>query len=149
MIDLTRRLLVRAALATGALVAGCSPSRASWPTGAFTAREPDAALNELFGTSDFEPSNRIRLSAPETAENGAIVPVTVTTDLEGVESISLLATRNPRPLTSSYIIPAGTLGYISTRIKMQKTADIIAVVKAGGRYYGARERVIVAVGGCT
>jgi sulfur-oxidizing protein SoxY len=149
MIDLTRRLFVRAALITGALTVVCSASRASWPGSAFAAHGLHAALNELLGTSDFEPSHRIRLSAPETAENGGIVPVTVTTDLEGVESISLIATRNPRPLTSSYIIPPGTLGYVSTRIKMQETADIIAIVKVAGRYYGNRKRVVVAVGGCT
>lgn len=149
MIDLIRRQFVRAALATGALAAGCSVSRASWPTGAFTAHEADAALDELLGSSEFKSSHRIRLSTPDTAENGAIVPVTVTTDLEGVESISLIATRNPHPLTSSYIIPSGTSAYVSTRIKMQETADIIAIVKADGRYYGRRKRVVVAAGGCT
>jgi sulfur-oxidizing protein SoxY len=148
MIDLTRRLFVRAALMTGMLAVGCSASRASWPRSAFTAHEVHVALNELLGTSDFEPSHRIRLFAPDTAENGAIVPVTVTTDLEDVRSISLIATRNPRPLTSSYIIPPGTLGYVSTRIKMRETADIIAIVKAATRYYGNHKRVIVAVGGC-
>ncbi len=140
---------MRATLITGTLAVGCSASRASWPGRAFAAHKLHTALNELLGTSDFEPSRRIQLSTPDIAENGGIVPVTVTTDLDGVESISLIASRNPRPLTSSYIIPPGTLAYVSTRIKMQETADIIAIVKAAAKYYGNRKRVVVAVGGCT
>jgi sulfur-oxidizing protein SoxY len=98
--------------------------------------------------NDLFLSDKIKLTVPNIAENGAIVPVIVEADLEGVESISLLAVRNPHPLTCSYVIPGGTLPYVSTRIKMQRTADVIAVVKSEGKLYSASKRVRVAIGGC-
>jgi sulfur-oxidizing protein SoxY len=137
-----------------AFAAGIGISRGSkpqWPEAAFTAHDVDTALQELIGANlnDSIPSDKIKLAIPKTAENGAIVPLTVYADLHGVESISLLAAKNPHALTSSYIIPQGTLPYVSTRIKMQKTADVIAVVKANGKLYSASTRVKVAKGGCS
>jgi sulfur-oxidizing protein SoxY len=149
MTDLTRRLLLRAGLVIGALAVLPRAVLAVWPAAAFTARDLDVALKNITGGRDLVLTDKIRISAPEVAENGAIVPVTVKISLNDVNTISLLAARNPRPLTSTYLVPAGTLAYVSTRIKMQDTADILAVVKAGGQFYGARRRVEVAVGGCT
>jgi sulfur-oxidizing protein SoxY len=153
MVNKTRRLLIQGALGVGAIAALVGFRRAlqpSWPEAAFTARDVEIALHELTGTAeaDLIPSDQIKFAVPNIAENGAIIPVTVEADLEGVESIALFAARNPHPLTSSYVIPAGTLPYVSTRIKMQETADVIAVVKANGKCYSVAKRVKVAVGGC-
>ncbi len=150
----TRRLWLQAALALGALAASLGMPRAllaAWPKAPFTARDADAALRDLFGISETAliPSDKILLDVPDVAENGTIVPVMVTSELEGVESITLLANKNPHPMTSSYLIPKGTLAYVATRIKMQETADVVAVVKANGKFYSVAKRVQVAIGGCS
>jgi sulfur-oxidizing protein SoxY len=150
-----RRLFIKAALGLfTAFAAGIGMPRGSkppWPEAAFTAHDVDTALQEILGASlnNLAPSDKIKLAIPKTAENGAIVPLTVYADLDGVVSISLLAAKNPHALTSTYMIPKGTLPYVSTRIKMQKTAVVIAVVKANGKLYSASKRVKVAVGGCS
>ncbi len=107
MSNRTRRLLLQAALGgLAAVTMGLAKSRsllASWPKAAFTSPHTDTALEALIGTSerDLIPSDKIRLEIPDSAENGAIVPLTVDADLQGAESITVLATKNPHPLTSS------------------------------------------------
>ena len=81
-------------------------------------------------------------------ENGAVVPITVSTKLSGVDSISIIAAENPSPLTSSYDLAKNTEGYVSTRIKMGKTSDVIAVVKSGDKLYSTSQQVKVTIGGC-
>jgi sulfur-oxidizing protein SoxY len=149
----TRRLVMQAVLAVGAITAALRIWRGPWaaaPASAFVAHDVDGALQDLFGATqaDLVASDKIKLIVPDAAENGAIVPLTVAADLNGVEQIAILATDNPRPLTSSYAIPAGTLPYVSTRIKMRASADVLAVVKTSGKLYSTRKRVKVSVGGC-
>ena len=88
------------------------------------------------------------LKAPDIAENGAVVPVTVESDVEGISSISIFAAGNQMPLVASFNLGEGALGFVSTRIKMAKTADVIAVVKAGDRVMSAAKEVKVTIGGC-
>jgi sulfur-oxidizing protein SoxY len=88
------------------------------------------------------------MDAPEIAENGAVVPISVTTTLADVTSISFLVSENPVALVASYKIPAGTLPNVGNRIKMAKTSNVIVVVEAGGKLYSANKEVKVTVGGC-
>jgi sulfur-oxidizing protein SoxY len=85
---------------------------------------------------------------PEIAENGAVVPVTVSTTLADVESISIVVKNNPRPLVASFEIPAGTLPDVSSRIKMGETSDVTAVVKTADGLYSTSRQVKVTIGGC-
>jgi len=121
---------------------------AAWPKSAFEAKKIDDALAKLFGAADNTPSDKIAIKAPDIAENGAVVPVSVKASLDGVESIAILAAKNANPLTSSFTLGNGALPQVSTRIKMGKTSDVIAVVKAGGKVYSARKNVKVTIGGC-
>jgi sulfur-oxidizing protein SoxY len=121
---------------------------AAWPEKAFASTEADAAMSALFGTTEATPSDRITLKVPEIAENGAVVPVTVSTTLENVESISLVVENNPRPLAASFEIPAGTLPDVSSRIKMGETSDVIAVVKTDAGIFSTSKQVKVTIGGC-
>ena len=82
------------------------------------------------------------------AENGAVVPVSVTTTLADVTSISFLVSENPVALVATYRIPTGTLPNVANRIKMAKTSNVIVVVEAGGKLYSANKEVKVTVGGC-
>ncbi|MGB4336189.1 MAG: thiosulfate oxidation carrier protein SoxY [Chromatiaceae bacterium] len=155
MIDAKRRILLKGSLAASAvgvaIGAGLLSPRlvlAAWPEAAFNAQNLDDALKGLLGSAAHEPSDKIDLKAPDIAENGAVVPVTVETTLEGATSITLVASGNMMPLVASFDLGKGALPFISTRIKMGKTANLIALVKAGDKVYSASREVKVTVGGC-
>ena len=147
--DVGRRLLLKGSAALAVLTAlPRALLAAAWPEKAFASTEADAAMSALFGTTEATPSDRITLKVPEIAENGAVVPVTVSTTLENVESISLVVENNPRPLAASFEIPAGTLPDVSSRIKMGETSDVIAVVKTDAGIFSTSKQVKVTIGGC-
>ncbi len=151
----TRRIFLKGSLAGSgvavALSAGLlSPARvlAAWPEGAFKAENVPAAMQGILGTEMSEPSDQIEIKAPDIAENGAVVPVTVNTGIEGAESIAIVAEGNGTPLAASFVLGATTAPTVSTRIKMGKTSNVIALVKAGDKVYSARKEVKVTIGGC-
>jgi sulfur-oxidizing protein SoxY len=155
MIDAQRRILLKGSLVVGAvgMAAGTgllTPrlALAEWPAGAFKAKSVDDALKDLVGTSSHETSDKIKIKAPDIAENGAVVPVTVEADMDGVQSISIIAAGNQTPLIASFDMGPGAIGFVSTRIKMAKTADVIAVAKVGDKLYSASKEVKVTIGGC-
>jgi sulfur-oxidizing protein SoxY len=152
----TRRLILQGAGAT-ALVGlgnpffGLAPALAAandkYPEDAFKAKSPADAIKALYGKAP-EASDKVKMDAPEIAENGAVVPVAVTTTLSDVTSITFLVSENPVVLVASYKIPAGTMPSVGNRIKMAKTSNVIVVVEAGGKLYSATKEVKVTVGGC-
>jgi len=150
-----RRIFLKGSLATGAVGIAVSTglltprvSLAAWSKAAFEAKDVNGAVSALFNTSDMASSDKISIKAPDIAENGAVVPVSVTTSIDGASSISILADKNATPLTAEFTLGPGTEGYVSTRIKMGKTANVIAVVKAGDKLYSAQKEVKVTIGGC-
>jgi sulfur-oxidizing protein SoxY len=152
----TRRLIVQGA-ATVALVGlgnipfGLAPVFAAandkYPEDAFKQKSDADAIKSLYGKAA-EPSDKVKLDAPEIAENGAVVPISVSTTLADVTSISLLVSENPNALVASYKIPSGTVPTVANRIKMAKTSNVIAIVEAGGKLYSATKEVKVTLGGC-
>jgi sulfur-oxidizing protein SoxY len=118
-----------------------------YPEEAFKQKSDTDAIKALYGKTA-EASDKIKLDAPEIAENGAVVPVSVTTTLADVSSISFLVAENPVVLIASYKIPAGTVPSVANRIKMAKTSKVTVVVEAGGKLYSADKEVKVTVGGC-
>ena len=118
-----------------------------YPDDAFKAKSEADAIKALYGKAA-EASDKIKLDAPEIAENGAVVPVSVSTTLADVTSISFLVSENPVVLVASYRIPAGTMPSVANRIKMAKTSNVTVVVEAGGKVYSAAKEVKVTVGGC-
>lgn len=149
-----RRVLLKGTLAAGAtglaISAGLLTPKtvlAAWPKAAFEAKETNAALEASLGSSALEASDKVKLKAPDIAENGAVVPVTVSTDLKA-EAISIVVKENGTPLAATFNLGPTTLGDVSTRIKMAKTSDVIAVVKSGGKLYSATKNVKVTIGGC-
>jgi sulfur-oxidizing protein SoxY len=150
-----RRIFLKGSLASSAIglavSAGLITPRlvlAAWPKAAFDATNIDGAVSSLFGSTTLTGSDKIKIKAPDIAENGAVVPITIETDIEGVESISIIAEKNASPLTSSFVLGKGTEAFIATRIKMAKTSSVIAVVKAGGKLYSTGKEVKVTIGGC-
>jgi len=150
-----RRILLKGSLSAGvlgvAVGAGLlTPGRvlAAWPEKAFNAKGVPEMLQELLGAGTTEESGDIKIKAPDIAENGAVVPVTISTSIAGAESIALFAVNNPAPLVASYDLGEGAEGFVSTRIKMGKSGDVVAVVKSGGKLYSAKKGVKVTIGGC-
>lgn len=120
---------------------------AAWPESAFNAKNVDDALEALLGSTTTAESGDIKIKAPDIAENGAVVPITISTGMKA-ESISVFIAKNPSPLATSFALGGSTLGFVSTRVKMGKTSDLIAVVKAGGKLHSAKKTVKVTIGGC-
>jgi sulfur-oxidizing protein SoxY len=113
----------------------------------FEAKSLKEAFQAMGGLAPAD-SNLISLDVPETAENGAMVPVTVESRFPRTEQIAILVEKNPTSLVENLTIAEGTEGYISTRIKMAQTSSVIALVKADGKFYKAVKEVKVTAGGC-
>jgi sulfur-oxidizing protein SoxY len=152
----TRRLILQGAASValvglGHLAFSLAPALAAandkYPEDAFKAKSDTDAIKSLYGKTA-EPSDKVKLDAPEIAENGAVVPISVSSSLADVTSISILVADNPNALAASYKIPAGTLPSVANRLKMAKTTNVIAIVEAGGKLYSATKEVKVTVGGC-
>jgi len=136
------------AVAVGAGLLSPRTVLAAWPKAAFEAKNVEDAMNKLFGSANNTPSGDIKIKAPDIAENGAVVPVSISTSLDKVDSIAVIAEKNGTPLASNFKLGANAIPNVSTRIKMGKTSDVIAVVKANGKAYSARKNVKVTIGGC-
>jgi sulfur-oxidizing protein SoxY len=146
---LSRRLFLQGGAALTALLAlPRALIAAAWPEKAFASSAASDALTALFGTDQTTPSSAITLDAPEIAENGAVVPVTVETTLENVKSVSIVVEKNPRPLAISFDIPTGTLPNVACRIKMGQTSPVMAVVQTDDGLFSASREVKVTIGGC-
>ena len=152
----TRRLVLKGAgsvalVGLGHVPLGFVPAFAAandkYPEDAFKQKGEADAIKSLYGKTA-EASDKVKLDAPEIAENGAVVPISVTTTLENVTSISFLVSENPSALAASYQIPPGTMTSIANRLKMAKTSNVTAIVEAGGKLYSATKEVKVTVGGC-
>lgn len=145
-----RRMFLKGILAINGLgiVVGSllKPIRAlaAWPAELFGAHDMKSALGGQEGVA----SSDILIKTPDIAENGAVVPVNVETQLSNVESISILVKENQRPLSAMFILGPGVQPNIGIRIKMAKTSDVIAVVKSGDKQFTANKEVKVTIGGC-
>jgi sulfur-oxidizing protein SoxY len=152
----TRRLILKGAgavalMGVGNIAFAPAPAFAAandkYPEAAFKQKSDADAIKSLYGKTA-EPSDKVKLDAPEIAENGAVVPISVSSSLPDVTSISILVSENPNALAASYKIPAGTTPSVANRIKMAKTTNVIAIVEAGGKLYSTNKEVKVTVGGC-
>jgi len=150
-----RRTLLKASMATGtvavAVAAGLLTPQvvlAAWPKAAFNAETMDGTLKALFGSKQPTASSDVQVEAPDIAENGAVVSFTVKTSIPNAEQIFILVPKNPSALSASYILSPDTDGFITGRIKMAKTSDVIAIVKAGNKLHMAKKNVKVTLGGC-
>ena len=137
-----------AGLAVGAgLLSPRAVLAADWPSAAFDSDSMDNALSELFGSGDVAESGDISVKAPDIAENGAVVPVTVESAIADSDKVAIFVSKNPTPLVASFDL-SGANPFVSTRIRMGETDDVTGVVHAGGKLYKASKEVKVTIGGC-
>ena len=146
--NLVRRKVIQGGMMAGlaTLVGVPKLLLAAWPKDAFKAKSMEDALAALMGTAEAQ-DGEIVIKAPEIAENGAVVPVSVTSHIANTESITIIVPNNPQPLAASFELMGGE-PFVSVRIKMAKTSDVVAVVKSGGQVYQGRKEVKVTIGGC-
>jgi sulfur-oxidizing protein SoxY len=120
---------------------------ADWNKAAFDARDMNGALAGI-GGAGAAASGDITVKAPDIAENGAVVPVEITSSIAGTDSIAIVGEKNAMPLIADFKLMNGAQGFVSTRIKMGATSNVTAIVKAGGKVYKASKEVKVTIGGC-
>lgn len=120
---------------------------ALYPASAFYQTSEAGALHIMFGKTP-KPSSDVKLTAPDIAENGAVVPIKVDANLSHVTTLAILALHNPFTLAAAYEIPPGTSPLISSRIKLARTTTVVAVYRTADELRSASKQVKVTLGGC-
>ena len=151
----TRRIVLRGAGSFGALTAlimagvlkPTAAYAADWNKAAFEAKDTPAALKGL-GAGSTADSKDLVLKVPDIAENGAVVPVDVISNIPNTTSIAILVDKNPTALSAQFSFANGAMPEVSARIKMGQTSLVKAVAKAGDKFYIAQKECKVTVGGC-
>lgn len=133
------------AIAAGLVKPGLA--RAEWNKEAFSTKSFAEAVKAMGGSEPSE-SKDIVINSPDIAENGAVVPFAIQSNVPNTQSIALLIEKNPNILAAEFAIPQGTEPWINTRVKMGQTSRVIALVKAGDKYYYNAKEVKVTLGGC-
>ena len=145
-----RRLLQRASAATAAIAGGAALPAWAAPVAdealAFAAHSFPDAIHALGGVP--KASAQIALELPQLAENGALVPVTVTSRLPGTREILIVVDGNPQPLAVRFTIPEGTEPFVATRIRMAQSGTVYAAVRTDEGLHATARAVQVIVGGC-
>lgn len=154
--DALRRTLLKGAGATGAIAAAVAagvlkPSQvlaAEINRSAFDAKDVAGALKAA-GAGSLAESKDIVIRAPDIAENGAVVPVDIASNIPNTVTLAVLVDKNPFPLTSAFDFANGAVPEMALRVKMGQTSLVEVVAKtADGKYYVAKKEVKVTVGGC-
>ena len=125
------------------------PAHASTPADedlAFAAPSFAAAWAALGGMPT--PCSEIRLELPTVAENGAVVPVSVASELAGTHEILIVVDGNPQPVAARFSVPPGTEPYVATRIRLAGPGTVVAAVRTDSGLYAVARAVQVTVGGC-
>lgn len=148
--SISRRKILQAGISLSAISAAMFTGlvRADWPALAYQQKSLQGAMSELYGKRQVEDSSHVSLKAPELAENGAVVPIKVDTDLPKVKSISIFVENNPNPLAARFNMGATQKGKIATRIKIAKQSKVTAVVETETGLFKKTHFIKVTRGGC-
>ena len=146
-----RDMLTASAAVAGLLAAGGllpQTAWAAWNQGAFEAKSMADVLRQLGAAAPVE-SPAVSLAGPEIAENGAVVPLTVSTALPGVRRLLVLVEKNPATLAAAFDLTDAVEASVSTRVKMAQSSNVYGVaLLADGRVLYARKEIKVTLGGC-
>ncbi len=118
-----------------------------WNKAAFSTKSVADTVKALGGTGTTE-SGEVQITAPDIAENGAVVPISVESRLVRTQAIAIMIEKNPNTLSANFEIPEGTDPFVTTRVKMGETSNVYALVRADGKYYHAVKEIKVTIGGC-
>ena len=141
---MTRRSLLAL---LGLLLARPLSVLAAWNEQAFGAKSAADALKGI-GAASAAPSKDIVIEAPQIAENGAVVPIEIVSNLPGTTAIAVLIEKNPFPLAGRFEFKEGAVPFLKLNVKMGETSDVRVVAEAGGKHYFATREIKVTIGGC-
>ena len=146
-----REMMTRSATVAALLAAaGVLPARAqaAWNKAAFESKSVDEVLKAL-GIAKPVESSEIVFTAPDIAENGAVVPIAASTTLAGVKRLAFLVEKNPTTLAGVFEFSEFVETSVATRIKMGQTSNVLAVAITGdGKVLFAQKEIKVTLGGC-
>jgi len=149
--DGKRRDVLRAGVLALATAAGLlRPEKAlaqAWNKAAFDTRSFAETVKALGGSRSVE-SREIQITAPDIAENGASVQISVESSLARTEAIAIMIEKNPNTLSANFEFPQGTDPFVTTRVKIAETSNVFALVRADGKFFHAVKEVKVTIGGC-
>ena len=120
---------------------------ADWNKAAFDAKSMADTLKAM-GVASPADSKDVQVTGPDIAENGAVVPVGVSSTLPNVTMVAILIEKNPTALAASFRLPEGTQANVQTRVKMGQTSNVYALVKSGDKFFMATKEIKVTLGGC-
>ena len=120
---------------------------AAWNKDGFGAKTAAEALKTL-GASNPLASKDVVIEAPQIAENGAVVPIEITSNVPGTASIAVLIDKNPFPLVGKFDFMEGALPFVKLNAKMGETSEVRVVAEALGKHYVASKEIKVTIGGC-
>jgi sulfur-oxidizing protein SoxY len=146
-----REVMARGVVVAGLLAgAGMLPraAQAAWAQAAFDAKTMAEAAKALGGGAPVE-SKDVALTAPDIAENGAVVPLGCACALPGVKRLLLLVEKNPNVLSAVFDVGDAVEANFATRVKMGQSSNVYAVAMMGdGKVLYAQKEVKVTLGGC-
>ena len=117
-----------------------------WNKAAFEGKSLDDVF-KILGAGTPDKSSAVTLNAPDIAENGAVVPVGITTTLKA-EQMAILVDKNPNALAAQFTLTADSEPFVATRVKMAQTSNVHALVKSDGKWFVVTKEVKVTLGGC-
>ena len=120
---------------------------ADWNKAAFDAKSMADTLKAI-GAGTPTDSKDVQVTGPDIAENGAVVPVGVSSTLPNVTMVAILIEKNPNALSATFNLPEGTEANVQTRVKMGQTSNVYALVKSDGKFFMATNEIKVTLGGC-
>jgi sulfur-oxidizing protein SoxY len=120
---------------------------AAWNKEAFSAKTAGDALKNL-GIANAQPSKDLNVEVPEIAENGAVVPIEISSAIPGTTSLIVVIDKNPFPLISRFDFKEGALPFVKLNAKLGETSDVRVLAEAAGKYYVTTREVKVTIGGC-
>lgn len=148
---LRRRFLLvifRATAGACATVMCAKKSLADWPEKHFSKADFADSFRQVFGDRTITDSQAIRLVLPEIAENGAVVPVTISSDLADIQRLYIWVEKNPTPLAAEIALDASLAVYLTARIKMAESCNVVVIAQQGEHLLRNRQWVKVMQGGC-
>lgn len=146
-----RRHFLKQILTLSSYTAGLLFSKVSlgaWLASDFSKQAINATLAQQFGEQILLTTSKIKLKLPRVAENGSVVPITITSSIDNVDTVYIFAEKNPVPFIAKFSLDPELETFIGARFKMKQTCDVIVVVHADGQYYQIRQSVKVTLGGC-
>ncbi|HAB47520.1 MAG: thiosulfate oxidation carrier protein SoxY [Betaproteobacteria bacterium] len=138
--------LYGAMLALGMIRPGTAQAQAAMQAAFQTKGIPDTL--KALGAAGAAESADVSIVSPDIAENGAVVPVGVTSKLPNTDMVALLVDKNPNALAGAYQFLDGGVAEVNMRVKMGQSSDVFAIVRADGKYYMAKKEIKVTLGGC-